>query len=84
MTCIIVLQHVHDILEILDVTALVGTDRNTLRILLQRRLHDFRNRTVVGQVDDLDTQRLKNPPHDIDGGIMPVKQAGRSNKTEWG
>ena len=69
-------QEVDHVLEELDVAALVGGDRNALRVLLDCGVHDLPHRAVVAQVDDLGAVRLEDAAHDVDGGIVAVKQAG--------
>lgn len=34
------------------------------------------------EVDDLGTGRLQYPPHDVDGSIMTIKQAGCGNEAD--
>ncbi len=73
-------QQVHHVLEILDVPPLVRTDGDALRILLQRRRHDFIHAAVVTQVNHLGAHALQNAAHDVDRRIMAVKQAGGRDK----
>ena len=66
--------------EVLDVSALIRRDRNTLDILLERCCHDLFNTAVVPEVHDLDTLGLQEPAHNVDGGIVPIKDARGRNK----
>jgi hypothetical protein len=45
-------------------------------VLVNGRFHDLGNRPVVAEVDDLGSLRLEDPAHDVDGGVVPVKQGG--------
>src|SRR5690606_35004730 len=58
-------QGVDQVLEVLDVTALVGRDGDALHVLLDGGVHDLFDRTVVPQVDDLGPLGLQDPPHDV-------------------
>jgi hypothetical protein len=33
-------------------------------------------------MDDFGTRRLKNPAHDVNGGVMAVEQAGRGYESD--
>ncbi len=46
-------QQVDQVLEVLDVAALVGADGDALHVLLQRRVDDLVDRAVVAEVDHL-------------------------------
>ena len=74
-------EQVDHVLEILDVPALVGTDGDALRVFLQCRRHDLVDAAVVPQVDHLGTHAHQDAAHDVDGRIVPVKQAGGRHKT---
>ena len=73
-------EQIDHVLEVLDVTTLVRAEGNALRILLQRSSHHLVNAAVVPQVDDLGAHALQNAAHDVDGGIVAVKQAGGGDK----
>jgi len=73
-------QQVDHVLEILDVAALVAADRDALHVLLQRGGHDFVDRAVVTEVDDLGAHALQDAPHDIDRGVVAVEQRGRGHE----
>jgi hypothetical protein len=67
-------QQVHQVLEELDVPALVARDGHPLRVLLDGGVHDLLDRAVVAQMDDLRPGVLDDPAHDVDGRIVPVEQ----------
>ena len=52
-----------------------------LRVLVDSRVHDLANGSVVTQVDHLHTRELEYAPHDIDRCVMAVKEAGRRDET---
>ena len=60
-------------------TALVTCDGNTMCIFFNSTFHYFSHRTVMTEVNDLSSFALQYAAHNIDGRIMPVKQAGSSN-----
>src|SRR5690606_25735404 len=68
-------EELHEVLEVLHVAALVGGDGDALDVLLDRGLHDLRNRTVVAEVDDLAPLALEDPPHDVDRRVVTVEEA---------
>ncbi len=74
-------QQIHHVLEILHMSALVGAQRNALRVFLQGGAHHLIDRTVVAQVNHLRAHALQDAPHDVDGRVMPVKQTGCRHKT---
>jgi hypothetical protein len=69
-------QQVDHVLEVLDVAALVAADGDALHVLLQRGGDDLVDRAVVAQVDDLGAHALQDAPHDVDGRVVAVEQAG--------
>ena len=73
-------QQLRQVLEVLDVAALVGADRDALRVLLEHRVDDLADRAVVPEVHDLGALRLQDPPHDVDRGVVPVEQRGRGHE----
>ena len=64
-------------------TALVGADRNALHIFLQSGCHHFVDRAVVTQVNHFGAHALQNAAHDVDGGIVAIKQAGCRDKAHF-
>ena len=62
---------------------LIGADRNALNVFLDGCGHNLVHRPVVTEMDDFGAQGLKNAAHDIDGSVVPVKQAGRRDKTDF-
>ena len=67
-------EEVDDVLEELEVTALVGGDRDAVSILLDRRRDDLVDGAIVTEMNHLGTLGLKDAPHDVDGGIVSVEQ----------
>jgi hypothetical protein len=51
-------QHVHDVLEVLEVPALVGGDGDPVRILLDGGADDIGDAAVMAEMDDLDASVL--------------------------
>ena len=76
-------QHVHHVLEVFAMAALVGTDRDRIRIFLDRRAHHIRHTAVMPQVDHFSARTLNQAPHHINGRIMAVEQGGRGDKPQW-
>ena len=76
------LEPLLEVAEVLDVPALVAADRDALRVLLQCRGHDRLDAAVVPEVDHLDALALQHPPHDVDGGVVAVEQAGRGDEAD--
>jgi len=68
-------QQVDHVLEILDVSALVGADGDALNVLLQGGRDHLIDAAVVTQVDDLRPHALQDAAHDVDRCVMPVEQA---------
>ncbi len=75
-------QQVDHVLEILDVAALVGADRDALDVFLQGGRHHVVDATVVAQVDHLGAHALQDAPHDVDRRVMPVEQAGGRDEAD--
>ena len=69
-------QQVDHVLEVLDVPALVAADGDALDIFLQRCRDHLIHRAVVTQMDDFGPHALQDAPHDVDGRIVTVEQAG--------
>ncbi len=68
-------QRLDEVLEVLDVTALVGRDGDAVHVLLDRRVDDLLHRAVVPEVDHLAPLALEDPPHDVDRGVVAVEEA---------
>ena len=81
MRAIMFPQHIDHVFEIFNMPALVRTHGNAVHIFLQGCADDLVHRTVMAQVDDLGPGLLQYAPDNIDGSIMPVKQAGGGDKT---
>ncbi len=73
--CTALPEHVDHVLEILDMAALVGRQRDRVGVLLQGGAHHVFDRSVVAEVDHLGTLRLDQPPHDVDRGVVAIEQA---------
>ena len=74
---------VNQVLEILNVAALIGTNRDSLHILLNSGVHQLINGAIMTQVDHLGSLRLQNATHDVDRHVMAIEQAGSSDKSNW-
>ena len=61
---------------------LVGSDRNGLHILLNRTVYNLLRGAVVPQVNHLDTGGLNDSAHDVDRGIVPIKERGRRDEAD--
>jgi hypothetical protein len=72
-------QAIDQVAEELVVAALVRGDGDALHVLLDDRGDDLLDRSVVAEVDDLAALRLEDAPHDVDGRVVPVEQAGRGD-----
>ena len=77
-------QHVHHVLEVLHVPALVAGQGDGVGILLQRRADHILHAAVVAQVDDLGALGLDQPAHDVDRRVVAVEQAGGSDEAQRG
>src|SRR5260221_368265 len=75
-------QEVDHVLEVLDVAALVGGDRDALDVFLQRSGHDFVHRAVVPQMDHFGAARLQDAAHDVDGGVVAVEKRRRRHEAD--
>lgn len=67
-------EELDQILEVLDVAALIRADGNTLHVLLHTGCYNLFNRTVMAEMDDLDALTLQDSSHDVDGGVVSIKQ----------
>ena len=75
-------QQVEHVLEELDVAALVGRDRDAVRVFLQRAVDDLVDRAVVAEVDHFAARRLEDAPHDVDRRVVAVEQARRGDEAD--
>jgi hypothetical protein len=73
-------QQIDHVLEILDMAALVRADGDALHVFLQRGGDDFVDRAVVAKVNHLCAHALQDAAHDVDGGVVAVKQTGCRDK----
>jgi hypothetical protein len=63
--------------------ALVRRNGNALHVFLNGTFHDLSNGTVMAEMDDLCTFALHDAAHDINSGIMSIKQTGCSNDPDF-
>jgi len=70
-------QQVFHVFKILHVAALVTGNGNALRVFFNSGFYNFLNAAVMPQVDDLGSLLLQDTAHDIDGGVVSVKETGR-------
>ena len=68
-------QRLHEVLEVLDVPALVRRHGDALHVLLERSVDDLGHGAVVPEVDHLAALALEDPPHDVDRRVVAVEQA---------
>ena len=71
-------QEVDHVFKRLHVSALIAGHGDALDILLDGCIDQFLNRSVVGQMDDLDSGILQDPPHDVGRHVVTVKKGCRS------
>ena len=76
------LEHVDHVLEVFDMAALIRRQRDAIRIFLQRGAHDVFDAAVVAEMHNFCALRLDQPAHDVDGGVVPVEQAGGGDETQ--
>ena len=72
-------QVVH-VFEKFDVATLIAGDGDALHVFLNGTVHDFGHRPVVAQMNDFSPRRLQQPPHKVDGRIVPVEERRRRNE----
>ena len=75
-------QPVDHVAEELVVAALVGTDGDAVRILLDRGTDDVVDAAIMAKVDHFGALRLDQAAHDVDRGIMAVEQGCGRHKTQ--
>ncbi len=69
-------EQLDEVLEVLDVPALVRADRHALGVLVDGGVDDLLHRAVVPEVDHLGPLALHDPPHDVDRGVVAVEERG--------
>ena len=74
-------QPVDHVTEELQVPTLIRTDCYAIGIFLNRRTHNVVNTAVMTEVHDLRAARLDQASHDINGGVVTVKQGGGGHKS---
>src|SRR3954464_6378661 len=75
-------QQVKRVFEILDMSTLIGGNRNALHIFLYGGIDYFVDRAVMAQMNDFHAAGLQNATHDIDGSVVTVEQAGRGDEAD--
>ena len=80
MSGIIFIKTIDHVAEEFVMPTLVGADRDTVSIFLDRSAHDVVNATVMSEMNDFSTLRLDQAPHDIDRGIVTIKQRSGGHK----
>ena len=76
MAAAVFIQEVLNVFEKFQVSALVGCDGYPMGILFNGAFHDVSHGPVMTQVNDFGPLGLQDPAHDVDGGIMSVKETG--------
>ena len=71
-------EQVEHVFEILHMSPLIGGHRNGLSIFLNGTIYNLLHRTVMSQVNNFTTRGLDNPSHNIDSGIVAIKEGSRS------
>ena len=69
-------QQIVDVLEVLNMSALVAGEGDTLHIFLDSCLNDHAGGAVMPQVYDLGARALHDPAHNVDCRIVAIKQRG--------
>jgi hypothetical protein len=82
MPCTGFAQAIDHVTEKLIVTALIGADCDAVGIFLDRRPHNIVDTAVVAEMDNLSAACLYQASHDIDGGIMAIKQRRCGNEAQ--
>ena len=72
-------EEVNHVPEELIVSALVAAHCNCVGIFLDGGCDDVGDRAVVSEVNDLGPSCLDQPAHDVDRGVVPIKQRGSSD-----
>jgi hypothetical protein len=77
------IQEFSNVGKILDVTALVGGEGNGVCVLLNGTINHGLRRLIVAKVNHFCSRGLNQATHDVDGGIVAVKQRGCGDDTDW-
>ncbi len=75
-------QHLDHVREVLVVAALIGTHRNGVCVLLDRRPHNVRDAAVMAKVHDFGAVRLQQAADHVDRGVVAVEQRGGGNEAQ--
>ena len=76
-------QEVLHVLEVLHVSALVGGHGDRLGVFLNGGGHHLVDAAVVPEMDDFTSGPLHDAAHDVDRGIVTVKQAGGRDDSDF-
>ena len=76
MPAAILFQQVFHVFKKLHMPTLVTGDGNTLYIFFNSGFYYFFDRTVMTQMNNFRPFTLHNAAHDVDSGIMTIKQGG--------
>ena len=68
-------QQLDEVLEVLQVSALVRRDRDALDVLLDGGVDDLLHRPVMPEVHDLGALALQDPADDVDRCVVAVEEA---------
>src|SRR5206468_9328191 len=75
-------QQIEHVAEELNVPALIGAHRDSVRVLLQRGSDDLLDRAVVAKVNDLDAAHLEHAADDVDRGVVAIEQTGSGDEPD--
>src|SRR5690606_39030401 len=79
-----VTEKIFQVAEKLQMPTLVRGDGDGMGVFFNGAFYYFVDAPVMPQVDDLRAFGLEDPAHDIDGGIMAVKEGrGRDDPDSW-
>ena len=84
MPCAVFAEQIDHVLEELQVSPLVGTDGDSVYVLLEGGVHDFPHRAVVTQMHHLGALALDDAAHYVDCRVVPVEEAGRRDDADGG
>ena len=73
-------QQVDHVFKVFDMATLIAGNRNPLRIFLQRCSHDIVDGTVMAKVNHFRAVRHQDTAHDVDRGVVAVKQGSCGHK----
>ena len=74
-------QHVDHVLEILDVSALIRGHCDAVRVFLEGCVDNLFHAAVMPEVNHLAAAALNDAAHDVDSGVVPIKQTSGSDES---